>query len=371
MHPNAFSLATGTIDSAIPASSANSRTNTFCPINASNEDLIELNGTLGLGLGPGIGTNESRELDWDWTDVLRAYISYRQPSFHSELRSELSESHPTTHNQPPTLISRSHSHSKLPRAIHELIAHVHTHSIPRNPIQIVNPTSIPTSSDSYPNPTLYLSSHLKTESSANSNSKSKKTKRKGSMPVGNSVGYGMSPKKAHEITRMAEYIGSVARDIVIGTGFGSQRQTQTPTPLYIVDVGAGQGHLARALLDAVPKAGIQFGGVLALDGDGVIVEREREKMTKEGQAKEQNDGPRITHKIGHITSPEGLVDAVDEWIGEMEMGLGSRDDQGKSKRANKPVIPVMLVSLHGCGSLSLDVLRAFFIASISISIRTG
>ncbi|KAE9388940.1 hypothetical protein BT96DRAFT_1003738 [Gymnopus androsaceus JB14] len=312
MHPNAFT--TGTIDSAIPASSTDSIPAHSGSYNASNKDLIELNGA--------------------------------QPSFHSGLRSELSESNPTTHNQPPTLNSRSHSHSKLPRAIHKLIAHVHTHSIPRNPIQISNLTSIPKSSDSYPaNPILHLSSHLKTESSANSNSKSKKTKRKGSMPVGNSVGYGMSPKKAHKITRMAEYIGSVSWDIVIGTAFGSQKQTQTPTPLYIVDIGAGQGHLARALLDAVPKAGIQLGGVLALDGDGVIVEREREKMTKEGGAKEQNDGPRITHKIGRITSPQGLVDAVDEWIGEMEMESGSRDDQGKSKRANKPVIPVMLVSL--------------------------
>ncbi|KAE9388943.1 hypothetical protein BT96DRAFT_1003739 [Gymnopus androsaceus JB14] len=126
--------------------------------------------------------------------------------------------------------------------------------------------------------------------------------------------------------------------------FSQQGEAGSARNMAVVCIGS-QGHLARALLDAVPKAGIQLGGVLALDGDGVIVEREREKMTKEGGAKEQNDGPRITHKIGRITSPQGLVDAVDEWIGEMEMESGSRDDQGKSKRANKPVIPVMLVSL--------------------------
>ncbi|KAJ4485273.1 hypothetical protein J3R30DRAFT_3281699 [Lentinula aciculospora] len=153
---------------------------------------------------------------------------------------------------------------------------------------------------------------------------------------------GMSPKKAYEVTRMATYVSQIAKNLRVVDGF------------YIVDVGAGQGHLARELLDVV--TGVK--GVLALDGDTVLVKRQAsvqhpkprigvEHATDETDAA---DATSVTHKFGHITSPERLVEAVDEWFTEMETG--------HTLRSNIPK-PVMLVSLHGCGSLSLDVLRAF------------
>ncbi|KAJ3751310.1 methyltransferase domain-containing protein [Lentinula detonsa] len=161
----------------------------------------------------------------------------------------------------------------------------------------------------------------------------------------------MSPKKAHEVTRMAAYVASVAQNL------------RTSEGVYIVDVGAGQGHLARELLHVVP--GVK--GVLALDGDPVLVERqanpaktqartrEKEKTTVNETETDKGNMPEVTHKFGHITSPERLVEVVNEWFMELETkhGLCSKD-----VRSYTP-IPVILVSLHGCGSLSLDVLRGF------------
>ncbi|KAJ3979911.1 hypothetical protein F5890DRAFT_1420603 [Lentinula detonsa] len=144
---------------------------------------------------------------------------------------------------------------------------------------------------------------------------------------------GMSPKKAHEVTRMAAYVASVAQNL------------RTSEGVYIVDVGAGQGHLARELLHVVP--GVK--GVLALDGDP------KEKTTVNETETDRGNMPEVTHKFGHITSPERLVEVVNEWFMELETkhGLCLKD-----VRSYTP-IPVILISLHGCGSLSLDVLRGF------------
>ncbi|KIK68222.1 hypothetical protein GYMLUDRAFT_35604 [Collybiopsis luxurians FD-317 M1] len=151
---------------------------------------------------------------------------------------------------------------------------------------------------------------------------------------------GMSPKKAHEVTRMAAYVASIVHSLNLPV-------------VYIVDVGAGQGHLAREMLRMV--AGVR--GVLALDGDEVIVEREKTKKSKLKGRKEigqSYEGPKVTHKVGRITSAQGLVDAVDEWMNEVSAQSELREPEPTADQAQ-----VVLVSLHGCGSLSLDVLRAF------------
>ncbi|KAJ3828909.1 hypothetical protein F5880DRAFT_1471696 [Lentinula raphanica] len=159
---------------------------------------------------------------------------------------------------------------------------------------------------------------------------------------------GMSPKKAHEVTRMAAYVASIVQSMRIPQG-----------GIYIVDVGAGQGHLARELLHVVPGVA----GVLALDGDAVLVERQAgSRMGKDRKPNAsqrdtedftERNGPEVTHRFGHITSPQSLVDAVDGWFVEME---ALRPELTIGAAIPKPVI---VVSLHGCGSLSLDVLRAF------------
>ncbi|KAJ3888808.1 hypothetical protein GG344DRAFT_52883, partial [Lentinula edodes] len=154
---------------------------------------------------------------------------------------------------------------------------------------------------------------------------------------------GMSLKKAHEVTRMAAYVASIVQNL------------RVPNGVYIVDVGAGQGHLARELLDVVPSVR----GVLALDGDAVLVERQENARPARGKGKNHavdsgTDGggatTKVTHKFCHVTSPEELIQAVDEWFVEMETSEVLRSDVLK---------PVILISLHGCGSLSIDVLRSF------------
>ncbi|KAJ3863359.1 hypothetical protein EV359DRAFT_43301 [Lentinula novae-zelandiae] len=155
---------------------------------------------------------------------------------------------------------------------------------------------------------------------------------------------GMSPKKAHEVTRMAVYVAFIAQKL------------RVPNGVYIVDVGAGQGHLARELLDVVPSVR----GVLALDGDAVLVEKQTNARPKRGWANlkgkdydvdgiDRGDATQVTHKFCRVSSSEKLIEAVDEWFVEMETSEVLRSDVPK---------PVILISLHGCGSLSLDVLRA-------------
>ncbi|KAF9078607.1 hypothetical protein BDP27DRAFT_19450 [Rhodocollybia butyracea] len=248
--------------------------NTFassCALASSNLDgVAELDRELGLHV-----KTESPSASFNWEDVLRAYITVKNPE----------------------------SESQLPPAICTLIAYVHANVLTRRAVNIPD---------------------QKEESIR-----------------------GMSPKKAHEVTRMAAYVAAIVRSSFSGHG------------VYIVDVGAGQGHLSRALLDQVPNVR----GVLALDGDAVLVERQAEILSTRNKSKkgdpkeEQRSGPKVTHKIGHIISAQGLVEAVDEWVADLSVVNSDRE------------LPVVLVSLHGCGSLSLDVLRAFALCQHGSQVR--
>ncbi|KAJ3832356.1 hypothetical protein F5878DRAFT_12879 [Lentinula raphanica] len=309
-HPNSFSTILSSFELR------RTRSNVFSadsPRTLAPEAIIELDQELCLGLNLTRGhldadqqhersaDNEYRRVDtFDWEDVLRAFISSAGlPKIHS--------SHHPSATTPSYNSSINSSISLLPPAILQLIAHVRAHSLPRVPIDLP-------SSDL----------HTRTRMS------------------------GMSPKKAHEVTRMAAYVASIVQNMCIPQG-----------GVYIIDVGAGQGHLARELLRVVPGVA----GVLALDGDSVLVERQagsrrgkdREFCTRQKDPEDFPEGnvPKVTHRFGHITSPQSLIDAVDGWFVEME-SLRPELTIG----ASSPKL-VIVVSLHGCGSLSLDVLRAF------------
>jgi Methyltransferase domain len=137
---------------------------------------------------------------------------------------------------------------------------------------------------------------------------------------------GMSPKKAHEVQRMASYIKAL---VEANDGFG-------PGPLRIVDVGAGQGYLTRALAQLFPS-----GEILALDADAGQTVGAETKLGKQNSTSIPTN-PRITHKTALI-KPASLLDAVDEWV------VGTGSDQR---------VPVLFVALHACGSLTPDTLRA-------------
>ncbi|KAK7047395.1 hypothetical protein VNI00_006626 [Paramarasmius palmivorus] len=144
--------------------------------------------------------------------------------------------------------------------------------------------------------------------------------------------HGIPSKKLHEITRLEAYLLSL-----------HSQGIDTP---YIVDIGAGQGFLTRVL--PAKK-------VLALDSDGFLTDAAIAGKGKEGKegkgAGRGGDTGRnvynasVTHKTIHIT-PETLVRAVDEWVASF-----APDDDD---------VPVTLVALHACGSLSVDTFRAFF-----------
>ncbi|KXN88186.1 Protein RRNAD1, partial [Leucoagaricus sp. SymC.cos] len=140
---------------------------------------------------------------------------------------------------------------------------------------------------------------------------------------------GMSPKKAHEVFRMVAYVLEIIKfnewDI---------------SSLRMVDVGAGQGYLTRALKAQLPQTRI-----LALDADEaqtIGAQRWEERLLP--PSSEEN--PSITHKTIHIT-PENLFATIDEWISE---GL---------LKETQEEIPVLLIGLHACGSLTPDVIRTF------------
>lgn len=156
---------------------------------------------------------------------------------------------------------------------------------------------------------------------------------------------GMSPKKLHEVQRMASYVKHLVNDL-----YPTQEMaTYSKKPygqLHIVDVGAGQGYLTRALGALFPDARL-----LALDAD----HGQTEGAQRRGKAPERKMDPlttiinaRIDHKTVLIT-PDSLLSAVDSWIGVEEDG---------ERRQNDPV-PVLFVALHACGSLTPDMLKAF------------
>ncbi|KAJ7645648.1 methyltransferase domain-containing protein [Mycena polygramma] len=136
---------------------------------------------------------------------------------------------------------------------------------------------------------------------------------------------GMSPKKAHEVTQSVAYISNLFHSLGID-----------PRGVRIVDIGAGQGYMTRAL-----QSHLGTTHLLALDSSEI--------QTRGAQRWEERTGiiGSITQKTIHIT-PTTLCDSIDEWIGAQE-----------ATEANPA--PVLLVALHACGSLTPDILRTFFI----------
>ncbi|KAJ3523896.1 hypothetical protein NMY22_g11237 [Coprinellus aureogranulatus] len=152
---------------------------------------------------------------------------------------------------------------------------------------------------------------------------------------------GMSPKKYHEVHRMASYVKALVgsmQDKCPGIA-GSLDQ------LYIVDVGAGQGYLTRALGNFFPSAKL-----LALDADHSQTEGAERfvKPSKPGRIDPQTSEleSRISHRTILIT-PETLLQVVDDWV------------DGQSEDRDGTPVSVIFVALHACGSLTPDLLRSF------------
>ncbi|KAI0317648.1 methyltransferase domain-containing protein [Amylostereum chailletii] len=150
----------------------------------------------------------------------------------------------------------------------------------------------------------------------------------------------MSPKKSHEVIRMTNYI----LDLTARPTFKDVR--------HIVDIGAGQGYLSRAL------AQVGF-HVLALDGDASQTEGAERRATSKTKSHHQDklfdnlpSSPgrgrgSLTHVTNHIT-PSTLDSSVSSWIHESVF----------TSECITPV-PVLFVALHACGTLTPDIFRTF------------
>ncbi|KAF7357655.1 Methyltranfer-dom domain-containing protein [Mycena sanguinolenta] len=140
---------------------------------------------------------------------------------------------------------------------------------------------------------------------------------------------GMSPKKAHEVKQSVAYIANLLHSLGVD-----------PRGVRIVDIGAGQGYLTRAL-----QVHLGTTHLLALDSSEIQTQGAQRWQDRTGVI-----AGSITQKTIHIT-PMTLCESIDEWIGD----ISRQEEQGAGPA------PVLLVALHACGSLTPDILRSFFV----------
>jgi hypothetical protein len=120
---------------------------------------------------------------------------------------------------------------------------------------------------------------------------------------------GVSPQKIQQIYPFAAHLAALF-----------------PACPNIVDVGAGKAHLTRLLAAANPAYNL-----LALD-----------------QHHYDGDVPRQTVKL----DTPSLIQSVDAWASSLQPPHGQQQPCSAT-------VPVVLVALHACGSLTVDALRAF------------
>ncbi|KAH7103286.1 methyltransferase domain-containing protein [Auriculariales sp. MPI-PUGE-AT-0066] len=162
----------------------------------------------------------------------------------------------------------------------------------------------------------------------------------GRLPVG------MKPKKAHEVRRMSAFVGDQVRASSVKT-------------CRIVDVGAGQGYLSRALagpphnlhLLALDSSEIQTNGAKEQEAKA---EKRRSKKKKESSVQDDLPAaePSQPGSLSHVllrVNPQSLDQAITEWTGASQPS--SNEDN------TAPANAVHLVALHACGGLTPNILR--------------
>lgn len=154
---------------------------------------------------------------------------------------------------------------------------------------------------------------------------------------------GMSPKKFHEVQRLVTYV----KTLVDGIRVKSPDLSEAFERLRIVDVGAGQGYLTRALAASFPGARL-----LALDADHSQTEGAERFGNPSKAHRSDPQATKLNSRIDRRTvliTPESLLQVVDDWVFNAQT----------ADVVNQPPIPVLFVALHACGSLTPDMLRAF------------
>ncbi|RPD54680.1 hypothetical protein L227DRAFT_482771, partial [Lentinus tigrinus ALCF2SS1-6] len=190
---------------------------------------------------------------------------------------------------------------------------------------------------------------------------------------------GMSPKKAHEVVEMTAFLETM---------LASNRLLRHTR--HAVDIGAGQAYLSRNLRD---RLGVH---VLALDWSDIQTQgaarkdasKSSRRSRQKGQTAEQigtsdalsNEGSNSNNtsqgSLTYVTTcidKESLLSSTQAWLGN----AGPSGLQSASLPTHQSTLSheasathVLLVGLHACGSLTLDILRAF-VAAATRSLRTG
>ncbi|XP_070622756.1 methyltransferase-like protein 25B isoform X2 [Erythrolamprus reginae] len=180
----------------------------------------------------------------------------------------------------------------------------------------------------------------------------------------------LRPKKQHEVQRLAQVL---------------KRLSELTGCRQVVDVGAGQGHLARFL-----AFGLQL-SVTAVEGDARLVTQAAKfdralalELAKEQAKQQAPDRPAVqgpSHVVGWVSPdtrwPE-FVKLLHSGKAADDRSLGGADsarqppelrETGAGKeggRAGSGLGPLLLTGLHACGDLSATLLR-LFVASPDIA----
>ncbi|TFK86276.1 hypothetical protein K466DRAFT_524428, partial [Polyporus arcularius HHB13444] len=180
---------------------------------------------------------------------------------------------------------------------------------------------------------------------------------------------GMSPKKAHEVVEMTAFLKEL---LLSHASLGDTR--------YAVDIGAGQAYLSRNLRDslglhvlALDWSDVQTQGAARKDASaGKSSRKSRSKdQINAGDSETPSPGKRSSHRtaasgsLTYVTTridKESLLASIEAWLGEAAPpGFQSSAELEPSQEAVPR--PVLMVALHACGSLTPDILRAFFAAA--------
>lgn len=188
---------------------------------------------------------------------------------------------------------------------------------------------------------------------------------------------GMSPKKSHEVRRLSTYIRGLCESSSAPQIHPEISRNDTP---FVVDVGAGQGYLAREL--AFPSTvSARPMHVLALESDMNQIDGANRRGTLSGGDSESCRLPIAdggTCERGSITyrnslvSRDSLAQEIESWIVPFPCNTRQLVDHIPSGHNSRTrTYPLIITGLHACGSLTPTVLRSFISLADSRVARLG
>jgi hypothetical protein len=162
---------------------------------------------------------------------------------------------------------------------------------------------------------------------------------------------GMSPKKAHEVSRLSLLVRAIALQC------SDRRQTK------VVDVGSGQGYLSYEIASPndLSQGGPSTMEILALESDEHQLNGARKRaVVCDTRRSGKGIAPAtITYLHAHISSTESLKAAVDDWMTTWTPSNGVEVSGKAEEEVCQFPANVIFTGLHACGSLTPTTLRAF------------